>query len=231
MIMTDIRELKSQLQIDPANTQEDKNILFFIEQASNLIEEHLGRDFTYKSRTIFRRGTGTQKLLLPHRPVYPFPTGNYAALQVIEDTQGYYGSASGSFQPPTAPPLVYGQDYALQIDQDDGSSRSAILIRINEYWHKPTVRQHGLLSPFISFDTGSYQVTYTAGFTVDNQPALMRLACNQLVAAIRYMWPLGVPLASENYEDRGISQALGQNRDVLLGLTKVIMSSYRNWSF
>ena len=227
MLMTDLRELKKVLEIDNADTSEDSKLLFFIEHISNWMEEWCGRDFTYKSRTEFYKGSGTQKLLLRARPVYPAPSGSYSQLTVYEDEAGYFGTAPDAF---SSDALTYGEDYTLDIDQDNGSSRSAILYRINGYWTRPWYRQRGLLSPFLGTDLGSYKVTYTAGYTVDTLPAVFREATNLGVARLRYVWPLGLPLSSESYEERSIS-VLGDVRGYMFSMVKDWIFTMKNWKF
>lgn len=239
---TDLREIKSILEIDPSNNIEDKRLLWWIEQLSNLIEETVfGRDLSYKVRTRYYDGYGTQRILLKHRPVFPTAAPSFAAslpftaLTVVTDDFGYYGSASGSFATGagTGQPLTYGSDYCIRLDENLGGvdcSRSAVLIRINEYWNRPQFRQVGLLNPFLGKDTGSIKVTYTAGYTVDTLPATVRMALDQLVAQVRYLFPLGILLASESYEDRAIS-ALNERRDGILALAKSMIHTFRDWHF
>lgn len=182
---------------------------------------------TFGQKMEFYKGTGTQKLPLKFRPVYAAPT-----IQVTVDEAAYFGSAPGAFVgSPTAQPLVYGVDFCLQIDQPDGlTSRSGILWRINDYWPRPQVRQAGLLSPFIADDPGSIQVIYTAGYTLDNLPSAFRVACNTLVARLRYIFPLGMELGGEGYEERSIS-LVTEHKDYLLSLVKPMLFQYRNWHF
>ncbi len=235
MLYTDLREIHRVLEIDDSNMIEDVRLLFWMEQLSNLLEENVFfRDLSYKVRTEYANGTGTQRILLKHRPVYPTAAPSFAAslpftaLTVNADDFGYYGSAPGAF---SGPDLVYGSDYCLEIDQTDGSSRSAILIRINRYWSKPQNRQAGLLTPFVAVKAiGNVKVTYTAGYTTDTLPASVRLALDQLVAQVRYLFPLGIILASENYEDRAIS-ALNERKDAILAVAKGMTFPFRNWSF
>lgn len=226
MLYTDLRELKTALDINPNHTAEDKKLNFFLEQASEWIGEYLGRPgFDYQSRTEYYNGTGTQQLLLRSRPVYTTPT-----IQVYYDSSGFYGSTSGSFNSNNA--FTYGVDFCLKIDQADGTSRSGILVRINNLWPKPSARQVGLLSPFISTGFGTIKVVYTAGYTVDTLPASFRLACNLLISKMRYVFPLGVELSAESYEDRSIAvSALGQQKNYLMSLLKPFLNNYRNWSF
>ena len=224
MLLTDLRELKTYLDIDAGDTSEDKKLLFLVEHVSSWIEEVIDRPgLSFKSRTEYYNGSGTQKMLLRSRPVYTSPT-----ITCLVDEAGYFGSASGSFASTTA--LVYGTDFCLQIDQEDGTSRSGILARINDTWPKPQVRQYGWLSPFIWSSQGNVKVTYTAGYTVDNLPSVFRLAINLLIARLRYILPIGYEMNSESYEERSISLALSE-KDKLLGLIRPMLLPYRNWTF
>ena len=223
MLYSDLNELKSILGIDRGDTSEDRNLLFYIEMVSSWIEELLNRPgFTYKSRTEYYDGTGTQKLQLRSRPVFITPT-----IQVYGDESAYWGSVTDSFNATTTS-LTYGTDFALRIDQENGtSSRSGILIRIGDYWNKRSARVHGLLSPFLDYSYGSYKIIYTAGYSVDTLPPVFRLACNMLIARLRYVMPLAVELSSESYEERSISVELKP----FLEEIKIMLLPYRNWKF
>lgn len=223
--LSDLVELKSILEIDPRNTQEDSKLLFFLEYASAWIEEYLDRKgrLFLKTRTEYYNGTGTPNLVLRARPVYT------DGLQVYVDTQGgYYGEGDNSF--PASSLLTYGSDYVLRIDEDDGTSRCGILQKVRSYWPKPFARAPGVLSPFMTTDTGSVKVVYQAGYTVDNLPATLRLACNTLAAKIRYLMPVGMDLTSESYEDRSISIG-NKEKDYLMSTVKDMIFGYRNWSW
>lgn len=233
--LTDLRELKVWLDIDPANTSEDKKLNFYIELATQWIEEILDRPgLFFASRTEYYKGTNTQKLLLNSRPVYTTPT-----IQVNEDEAGYYGAPTGSFASTTA--LTYGDDFCLQIDQANGTSRSGILIRRNDVWPRPTNRMRGLLAPFIGEDFGSIKITYSGGYTVDDLPSQFRAATTLLVANLRQLLPLGQPIQAESYEERAISyggpqfagssNVSGAQKTFLLALAKPLIMSYKNWRF
>jgi hypothetical protein len=230
LILGDLRELKAVLEIDPGDLSEDRKLLFLIEQASQYIEEILNRDFSYKTRTQFYDGTGTRRLSLRNRPVYPNAT---SPISVSYDPNGFYGEGTGAFtsQTSTLETLTYGVDYVLRIDQDDGSSRSGILYGVNQLWKKQYFRSAGWLSPFIDYDSGSYKVVYTAGWTVDTLPATMRWAVNLLVAKMRYLLPVGMEIGGESYEERAIS-IISERKGYLTSLVKsAIMGSFRNWKF
>lgn len=223
--LSDLVEIKTILEIDPRNTQEDSKLLFFLEYASSWIEEYLDRKgrLFLKTRTEYYNGTGTPNLVLRARPVYT------DGLQVYVDTQGgYYGEGDNSF--PASSLLTYGSDYVLRIDEDDGTSRCGILQKVRSYWPKPFARAPGVLSPFMTTDTGSVKVVYQAGYTVDNLPATLRLACNTLAAKIRYLMPVGMDLSSESYEDRSISIG-NKEKDYLMSTVKDMIFGYRNWSW
>jgi len=223
MLLTDLRETKTVLEIDPSNTSEDKKLNFCIEYASQWIEEAINRPgLSYKQRTEFYGGTGTQKLLLRSRPVYSVPT-----IQVFVDEGGYFGSVTGSFDP-TSSAWTYGTDFCLQIDQDDGlRSRSGILVCMNNLWPRPSVRQAGWLSPFIGDSFGTIKVVYTAGYLVDDLPPVFRFACNFLVAKMRQALPYGFLLTSESYEDRSVSYFI-PHKNIWLGEIMGMLSPYIN---
>jgi hypothetical protein len=211
--------MKKILDVDPNDLSEDWKLNLFNEVATSALEEILNRQFTYATRTVVYQGTGTLKLLLNHRPVYPNPPAPYSAINVIIDEGAFYGSTPGAFtnDGTTQSPLVYGTDYCLQFLPNDppGGSRSGILVRIGAYWPKPQVRQAGYLSPFLSQDTGSVQVTYTAGFTVDTLPVQLRMAANMLIARLLYLFPLGMELGSDSYEERSIGLS-GEAKNYLI---------------
>lgn len=223
MLLTDLRELKSVLDIPATDSSEDTKLNFLIEQASSWIEEFCGRgDLGYSARTEYYKGTGTQKLPLRHRPVYTSPT-----IAVNIDETGFYGAPSGAFDSTTA--LTWGDDFALQVDQPDGTSRSGILVRRGKFWPKPQVRTGGYLSPFVGDGFGNVKVIYTAGYTVENLPAVVRLACNILVAHMRHLFPLGMMVASESYEERSISFVT--RKRTLMALIEPMLTGFRNWKF
>lgn len=232
-LFTDLLEIKKILEIDPDNHSYDVQLGLFNEWTADILEEVMDRPLAYKTRTVVYQGTGTQKLNLRHRPVYPTtPPAKasnlpFTAIQVIIDEGGDFGEAVGSF---TGTPLVYGTDYAVKIDLDDGGSREAILYRINDYWPRPIDRESGVLSPFVGPDMGSVQVTSTAGFTVDTLPASIRAAATMLVSRMAYIMPLGMQTSSESYIERSIGLTENHKR-YLLGLVRPFVLFHKNWYF
>lgn len=232
-LFTDLGELKSVLQIDPDNHNEDFTLGLYNEWTSDIFEQILDREFTYATRTWVYPGTGTQKLNLRHRPVYPLtgpPKASqlpHTTLSVVVDDNAAYGFATGAF---SGTPLVLGQDFTIRIDQDDGGSREAILYNLNDYWPRPFVRQQGELSSFVGPDMGSVQVTSTAGWTVDTLPAAMRMAADMIVTRLRNLFPLGQQLTSESYIERSIGLSEDQRR-YLMQLARPFILPFRNWTF
>lgn len=225
MLLTDLREVKALLEIDPENTQEDLKLSLFIEQCSAWIEQWLDRgDLSLQSRTEYYNGTNTQKLLLRCRPVYLFPI-----IQVFVDYGGFYGSTSGSFNPSLST-LTFGNDFCIET-RDGITSENGILVRINDFWAKPSVRQVGYLTPFIGPSFGSIKVIYTAGYTNDTLPATIRNAAAIVVAKLRNYLPLGLEVNSENYEELSVSVSTDGKNYILGGVIPQIFPKFRNWKF
>jgi hypothetical protein len=224
-VYSDLVEIKQVLGIDPTNTTQDVLLGFYNTWAANIIELALnrGEDGLFKkSRTIYVNGTGTQRLLLPHRPIYTTPTP-----QVWEDMQnGLWGQGNDAFN---SDPLTYGSSYVVIIDGANGLGNSGILFKNNGYWELPYCRQAGYLSTFVGQGRGNIKVTYTAGMTVDNMPPTIRMAADLLVARLSYIFPLGIELGGESYEERSISLGV-KDQNYLLSLVKPLLyPMYRNW--
>lgn len=217
-----LQELKVLLQIDPNDTYEDISLSFILDYTTSWIEELLGRRIFLATNTEYYNGTGSQKLLLRRRPVFTTPT-----IEVSIDQGGYYGSASGAFTG-QGDAQVYGEDFCLDIDQDDGTSRSGILVLLKQFWPKPPRREVGYLSPFIGPVFGNIKVSYKAGYSVATLPGTLRMAAMLIVAKLRYILPLGLEVSSESYEERSISVASAQ-KGLLLATVMPMLNPYRNW--
>lgn len=223
MLITDLYELKSILEIDPSDSTEDKRLNFYVEYASSVIEDFLGRQgrLFYGVRTEYYSPTNTPNLVLKSRPVYLTPTPI-----IYEDSAA--GFVSGSFGNESQ--LTFGTDFELVIDQADGvTSRSGVIRRIDGIWTRRGARLAGLLSPFSLRNAGGIKVVYAGGYKYENMPAALRLACNTVVAHIRYLFPMGMELSSESYEERAIG--LVPHRQFFLSLVKPLLHTYHNWYF
>ena len=223
MLTTDLLELKTELEISPLDTSQDAKLLLFVEAATDMIEEFLNRKISKRQRTEFYGGTNTRKLLLRNRPVYldPLPRVWVAPTGQFQASPDTFGSEEE---------LVYGESFALDIDDDGPTSRKGQLLCINNVWQRNIFRNPGELSPYIAPSPGSIKVVYTAGYTVDTLPAAFRLATNLLVARLNNLFPFGMLATSESYEERNVSWDIPQ-KDKLMNLVKEILFSYRNWNW
>lgn len=216
------------LEIDPEDTEEDKKLLFLISMASDWIENDiLDRPLFYKTTTEWYNGSGTQKLLLKRRPVY-YPD----QIVVYVNQTGYFGAPSGAFSSENT--LVYGGDFCLYIDWPDSpngvASKNGILVRMGDFWQKPSIRAYGLLTPYLSQGFGNIQVTYTAGYTIDGLPNAIRMAMAYLIGRLRFLLPIGFELSGDAYEEKTV-QINPQQKNYLLGELRTMLFPYRNWNF
>lgn len=223
MLLASLNEMKTFLDIDPEDSSEDKLLNYYSEIATEWIEELLDRKISKKFRVEYYNGTGSKKLLLRHRPVYTTPT-----IAVNVDESGSFGQPTDAFD--SGGELVYGTDFSLKIDQEDGTSRSAILYRLTGFWPKRSVRERGTLSPFLGESSGTIKVTYTAGYTTDTLPADLRMAFLLLVGRLRGTFPLSVELQSDNFEERSLSPVTNV-KTKLLDLIRPVILSRRNWTW
>lgn len=239
MLYTSLQQLKIAMEMNPDDHSDDLRLAFINTWVSSWIEELLNRpNLSYAIRTEYYPGTGTQKLCLQSRPVYP--AGTQAAFPlvptpidpiVVTNQRGYYNEAPNAFNDPPNTPLVYGQDFALMLDnQPDGSSRSGILVRIGNYWNRPWCRMQGRLSPFVGEAFGNIQVTYSGGFSYDTLPGTIQMAANLLAMKLRYLLPTGLEIGSESYEERSIS-VINSSKSYLLSTVRPMLYQYRNWKW
>ncbi len=185
-----LADVKTTLGIPSSVTNEDQLLSLVIQWCSDAITEWTGRNFASQSYTEVYCGNGTPYLPLNQRPVT-------AVASVYLDELAYFGQASGAFAASTE--LVQGQDYAIYVDQPDGSSRAGLLFNINGWWPIPINYTPGLITPVIGPPVGNIQVTYTAGYAAI--PSQIEMACVMLVARVRKMRFYGQMLDSESYEE------------------------------
>ena len=225
MILTDLVELKEYLEIDPRNTKYDRQLLLFAESASAMIEEFLDRSLEKKSRTEFYDGSGTRELILRARPVFTSPTP-----RAFWDNGGFFGEGTDGFDSTTE--LDYGDDFVVRIDDSDslGVGQSGILLRQRTVWERPQIRSVGLVSPYKGKGWGNIKVIYTAGYEVDTLPSQIRLACNMLVARLRYVAPTGMEIGYDSYEE--LSRAwITPAKGYMMSLVKPLIWNFRNHPF
>lgn len=128
MNYTTLCSLKPRLRMTDDDTWADDALRSLIASVSGWIDQYCGRTFGPREYTHFLKGSGTQRLALPERPVQ-------SVTAVYYDEKGYWGDAPGAFGADKL--LVEGVDYALERDQSDGSSQSGVIYRINGVWPSP----------------------------------------------------------------------------------------------
>ncbi len=228
MIYSDLRELKSELEIDPENTSEDQSLSRRIKQASALMDLYLTCPPKQKeSKTEFYKGYGTPKLVLKRRPVFTDP-----AIQCFVSRTGYWGQSTDAFTD-GGDTLTYGSDFVLEVDGDTGgdvTSKRGLLWRLDGLWPNFTVRTQGLITPYTVPAYGNIKVIYTAGYTVDTLPEVFRFCCNELAARIRYFFPQAQALAGDGYEERSLSFN-SERKDYLMAIVKQHLFPFRTWRF
>lgn len=218
-----LQQIKIQLGINPQDPQEDALLNILMVQASSAIEEWCNRTFQQATYTEFYSGDGTPELALNQRPVS-------SVASIYLDDNGWWGQSSNAFGSTTL--LTQGTDYALEIDQPDGSSRCGLVQNINGYWPRPICVQPNLISPFPGVGNGNIKVTYTAGYSVI--PPKIQLALFLQIATIRNSKNYGVLLASESQSDtagsNSYSAALKSVAGMMTPEVLSLLASYREMS-
>lgn len=219
LLFTSLAELKALLDIPQDDLSRDLKLGFINEYAASRIESEIGRpDLTYRQRTQYLAGTGTQYLILKHRPIYTTPTPP----RVWVDMDGAFGANSGAFD--STKELTYGDvtgdgvgGFCVKVDDDSGTKgKSGLLMKIGGTWEKGSYRTRGLISSFLDKAPGTIKVVYYAGYTSDDLPGELRWAGNIMCARMNNLLPLGIQLGGESYEERSISM-VNENIDFLLG--------------
>lgn len=229
MLYTNIREASKILGVDPDSAACDLLLLnWYIEFATDIINTYLNRDLELKYRTEYYNGSGIDKLLLRSRPVFP-SIGTANEIKVYQAERKHFDeSPNDQFDNNNL--LIYGRDYLLDLDTDNGSSKSGILVNLNGWWPRPRVRDSGWLTPYAGTAWGTVKVQYYAGYTEDTLPPAIRMSANILVASIRSSLPLGKAVGAESYEERSVS-LIEERRDYLTAIVKPFLIPYRNWKF
>lgn len=154
-LLTTLCKQKTSMGLDESNTASDETLILLIEEVSSLVEEYCGRKFGTATVTEFYSGDNTPVLVLRQRPVA-------AIINIWTSERGYWGQGEDAFDSDAL--LVAGDDYVLEKDQSDGSSRCGLVHRLNGVWSRPFVVDAGNLSAWAPEGTGNVKVQYTAGF-------------------------------------------------------------------
>lgn len=213
-----LASMKTALEFPTADTSRDAVLSLLITEVSALVEEYCGRTFGQQTITEFYSGDNTPVLVLNQRPVS-------AVVSVWEDDEGYWGQGGDPFNADHL--LVAGENYALQVDQPDGSSRCGLLHRVNGSWSRPAKVDAGNLSARAPYGTGNVKVRYTAGSAA--VPGAVQLAVRITVS--RYLQSLkhGGLVQAESYEDYSYALAVA-GAGGLPAEAKEVLARHRNLS-
>lgn len=226
--LTTLNNVKAYIGI--GDTKEDARIRFLINFASGLITNYCNRPFWLADNemnplTELLSGQGDQWLMLKYWPVRSI-TSIYA------DDSAYWGASSNPYASSTL--LTQGTDYALAVDTIYGTSKRAMILRINGVWDTTFMRDGGMLASYIDTGLGNIKVTYTYGF--NSLPDDIVGAATVVVARMRNSTQFGQAITSEHYEE--YSYTLAENKDsdkyglgYLGGDISTILAQYTIMSF
>lgn len=196
MALTTLEAVKTHLGMEQADTSLDAQINQMLAAVDAAIKKQLKQQFEQATYTEYYDGLGFEFLYLRQTPVL------VDDIEVYEDSNGNYGQTSGAFAAETL--LELGEDYAVQVDQPDGTSLSGVLVRLVGVWGGRLLSGPTELTGRPAASLGTLKVVYTAGY--DPIPDDLALAANQVVA-----WALnagdGQAMRSENYDYYGYTRA------------------------
>jgi hypothetical protein len=150
--------------------------------------------------TIATVGTGT--ITLSQAAALTGLTTLSFGANIVQDDLSYGGSVPGSFSSPSSQ-LYYGNDYWIDRDQPDSSSRCGCLWRINQTWSTKYYAPGINLSTVPINGQGNLMVTYCAGW--DKLPYDITLAAERMVAQLRASTRAGSLLSNLSYEGAALS--------------------------
>jgi hypothetical protein len=213
--LTTLSDLKTFLNIN--DTSEDSALNLVIPQVSAAMIEYLDKGaFGQTTYIEIYSGNGQADLVLNQRPVSSISS-------IYLDDAAYWGQAPGAFAPGTL--LQEGVDYALIIDQPDGSSRCGMVRNLNGFWDVPFTYTPGIITPFVGPGNGNIKITYT---TSANVPAQIQLACNMAIASIRNTAAYGQAISSESYEEYSVSLPTDGMRHIFTPEVRSLLARFRN---
>jgi hypothetical protein len=224
--VTTLQSVKTFLGIPTDNTTMDAVINALIPAVSVLFKRVTGRVFGSYTYTDYYSGDGSPVLILRQRPVI------LAGLRVWVDTNGAWGQSTQPF--PANSELEAGQ-FALQLDGDDGDSRSGLLFRVGSVWPMCEARLWQNQSPELAADhiypSGNVKVLYTAGET----DAAIETAGNYAISNILQSKKYSALIQSESYEEYSFNLILPTTKAGIQGMIGTyawsIISAYKELWF
>lgn len=214
-MLTTLEQVKTHLGIAADDTSLDARLAALIQGVDAAIKSDLRRNIEQATYTEFYSGDGSRALRLKQTPVQSITT-------VYEDSSGLWGQGADAFAAATL--LTAGADYALDLDQPDGTSLSGLLYRVGGIWPGRVVRYGNRLTAGYEHGRGNLKITYVGGYAT--VPYDLALAANQLVG-----WAMarkdGQQMKSERLDE--YSYTMGDLKEALTSVVGAasILAKYR----
>lgn len=213
MALTTLAQVKTHLQI--TDSALDAQLAALILGVDAAIKSDLRRNIESASYTEYYSGDWSNVLRLKQTPVS-------SITNVWLDTDGHWGQGDDPFA--DADLLVAGTDYALRIDQSDGTSLSGMLMKLGGCWPGVVRRSGARLVGEYAAGLGNIKVSYVGGY--ETVPYDITMAANQLVG-----WALarqdGQQMKSETLDE--YSYTMGDLKEGLASVAgySSILARYR----
>jgi hypothetical protein len=137
----------------------------------------------------------------------------YFGVNAWEDINGYFGAMPGSFASGTQ--LTWGSDFGIRADLPDGSSRSGMLLRINQVWNTHYLRGGDMLSSMNATGMGNIRVQGMFGWPT--VPADIEAFVIRVIVRMRNSRRYGQAVNSESFEQYSYSLA-SEAKGLALGM-------------
>jgi hypothetical protein len=204
-MLADLLQYKILLGVPMSDVSKDVSLTQDLAFADGTIKRFLKRPYLEATAiTEYLSGNGKPELVLRHYPVQKVEG-------VWVDPVGYGGQGPNPFGPATL--YRQGIDWALTVDQADGTSQAGTLLRLTGGVLGPAADStfwggygRGSLTmqmpPAWPGGMQNIKVQYTAGYLPLAVPPELKIACAELAAYFRRVKKLGgVPLQSEHLDD------------------------------
>lgn len=193
--------VKLLMQIPSATTTHDSLIDSLLDAADTAVKRWCGRNLEAAAGIVeYPTAYSTNTFRLRETPLTVS-----GLTSIYYDLSANYGRGSGDFASGTL--LVDGTDYALRIDQTDGTtSKSGLVERLGGVWEGRRARRPGYLTVLPEARTGHIKVTYNCTGAYGSAPEVI-LAANMVVVRMMNAGRTGGRLQSESYAGYSYSMA------------------------
>lgn len=173
-----------------------------------------------KKVTQYYNGNNQSAFQLKHRPVR-----SVSALYF--DADGYYGQGTDAFSSDDL--LTAGTDYYLDIDQDDGTSRSGMVWKASGTWYGRVRSYQGMLLGRTVDGTGNIKATYTPGFLTIPYP--VRAAVNRMAISVFAKRASSGTFKTESLDFYSYTRMTAEEEAHELDSVKSLVAPYKAWTF